>query len=90
MASGPIPPRIARAIWIDGDSRKRARQLTRHFLSTPAIPGFAWIKELELLVLGAPIDDQLRMIAGAIVLTLAWVITFDDVAEAVDEAKGDA
>lgn len=66
-------------------ARERLVELINHFFSSPALPAFAWIKAIELLIL-ATVAASLKMVAVAILFTLAWVYVFDDIEEVAEDA----
>lgn len=65
-------------------SDSRLLKLLHHFLSSVALPGFAWIKTIELLIL-ANTAVASKMGVVAVAFTVAWVYVFDDLEEAAED-----
>jgi hypothetical protein len=76
-------------ISLEGEPRKRAKQLTRKVAASPVLPLLGITKAVETVIVGGPTT---RWLAYAAIVTLVWVFAEDlqrraeDATETVQDA----
>lgn len=68
---------------------QRAYRLLKHFLSSPALPSFAWIKAIELALLDS-LGNAGKLAMVGLVFSLLWVLIFDDIEDVAEEMADSA